>query len=415
MNDEGHVSAGLAARLDCAGRHRHAYAWLDDKMAPKPGGDLSGLVLSVKDNINVRGMPTRCGSPALPERPATADAEAVAKLRRAGMGIIGKTAMSEFAYVGMHPALPPTPNPWDPSRSSGGSTRGGAISVALGSADVALGTDTGGSVRVPAANCGVVGLKPTAGRLSRRGVVLLSPSLDHVGLLARRIEDVAAAFAALAPDSSPSRAPAPSFALLRCRRAERDADPEVADVAQRALDDLARAVPLAEARPEGFDDGNALAMILICREASRSLSRLAREGVEDFSEAIRALATVGAVLPDTLAERIRARALALVEAIDAALANTGYLVSMTTPIQPRRVGDISNDLVDFPETRLTAPFNLTGHPAISVPCGLTRSGLPVGLQIVGRRGNDWGVIHAAGALMRTCGLSFQPPPGAAQP
>src|SRR6202012_3947221 len=195
---------GAYERLERLGRPLNAVAGVDPSPARAADGPLAGEPVAVKDIIAVAGLPTRCGSPASDPAPATADATAVTRLRAAGAEVFATTQCLEYAAGFAHPEIRDTLNPRDPSKTSGGSSGGSAALVAAGVCELALGTDTGGSVRIPSGYCGVVGLQPSDGAVPATGVFALSPSCDHVGTLTATVAGTARLFGVLAGQEPPA-------------------------------------------------------------------------------------------------------------------------------------------------------------------------------------------------------------------
>jgi aspartyl-tRNA(Asn)/glutamyl-tRNA(Gln) amidotransferase subunit A len=399
-------------------------------------GPLHGIPVVLKDNIATRGLRTTAGARFLSENVPARDATVVARLRRAGAVILGKTNLHEFAYgvTTTNPHYGTTRNPWDRERIAGGSSGGSAVALAAGLAPAALGSDTGGSIRIPAALCGVMGLKPTFGRASCAGVVPLSPTLDHVGPMARTAEDLAILLKVIAGfdagDPVSVRRPVPDFAAqakrpLRRLRLGRPReffferlDSEVRQIVDAAIAQLAElgaevrevSIPsvLDSARP-----GNAIALAEATHFHRRQGWYPAR--ATEYGEDVRSRLELG---EDVKAEeylealeerrRIRAEIGAAVETVDA-------LVAPTVPVAAPRVGEEEVMLGGKAESvraallRLNRPANLTGHPALSVPCGFTRAGLPVGLQLIGRAWEEGRLLAIARAYERAAGWNRRRP------
>ncbi|KWF08185.1 amidase [Burkholderia pseudomultivorans] len=352
-----------------------------------------GPTIAIKDTIDIAGHPTRAASRALADAPPAAQhADVVRLLLDAGWQIAGKANMHELAFgmTGINDYTGTPVNPQDASRIPGGSSSGSASLVGLGAVDAALGTDTGGSIRGPAACCGVFGLKPTFGRVSRRGVAPAVSSLDCVGPFARDARTLAAAMAAIAPGFDLARATTPA-ADCTVAQVVVDADPAIAaalDGAVRAAGYRSHAIVLDDLRA-AFDAG----LAVINAETSRAFGHLVATGRlgADLDARLRAAATT---TPAALAEAeaVRAR---ITAQIDAALEHADVLVLPTLPALPITLEQARNGVSVIAMSSLIRPFNLSGHPALSVPLPLAGSPLKAGLQIVGRKGADERVCAVA--------------------
>jgi Asp-tRNA(Asn)/Glu-tRNA(Gln) amidotransferase A subunit family amidase/ketopantoate reductase len=367
-------------------------------------GPLAGRPVGVKDIIAVAGVPTRCGSPASDPRPAVADAVLVRRLREAAAEVFATTQCLEYAAGFAHPEVGDTRNPRDPSRTSGGSSGGSAALVAAEVCDLALGTDTGGSVRIPAAYCGVVGLKPSYGLLPLDGVFPLSPSCDHAGTLTATVAAAADLLPVLAgslpPDPSDLSGPVTfTVGVLVAQLADPSVTPAVRDAIRSALVVLAAAGwRITELTAPWLDELAAwddVLAVIVSREAylvhkDRDTSR--------YADGTRALLAFGASVSDTRYAAALGRRAELTAAIEASLARVDVLAGPTVGYQapeqdpPFGAGD------DNGESRFTGPYNLTGHPAVSLP--VPAAGLPAGLQLAGRRGADAALLRVAAAAER---------------
>ncbi|HYH21674.1 MAG TPA: amidase [Azospirillum sp.] len=350
------------------------------------GGDGPAVAVptvAIKDTIDIAGMPTRAGSRALDMAPpATAHADVVQAVLDAGCRIVGKTALHEFAYgmTGVN-AWSGTPvNPRFPALIPGGSSSGSAAVVAAGLVDFALGTDTGGSIRLPAACCGVFGLKPTFGRVSRRGVMPAESSLDCVGPMADSLDALVAAMAAMDPTFTPAPAGAGSLVLGTLSVA---AEPVILRAVAQAV-----AASGAVARPvelpslvAAFNAG----LIVINAETWAACGRYLDSGLVGADVAAR-LAKAAETTPEDVAsaEEVRARFTA---EVDRALADVDALVLPTLPGFPMPLDEALAGRVDLRASALVRPFNLSGHPALSIPLPPV-DGRPVSLQLIGRKGED---------------------------
>jgi 2-dehydropantoate 2-reductase len=398
-------------RLDRLGRPLNAVVSVAGAPARAAAGPLAGQPVAVKDIVAVAGLPTRCGSPATDATPAAADALLVARLRAAGAEVFATSQCLEFAAGFAHPDIGDTRNPRDPSRTSGGSSGGSAALVAAGVCNLAIGSDTGGSIRIPAAYCGIVGLKPSYGLVPVDGVFPLSPACDHAGTLTSTIAGSAALLTVIGDLAPPGR-PAPAgpvtagrppgrhtVGVLAAQLTDPSVTPEVRKAVQAALDTLAAAGwELREIRAPWLDElprwEQALAVIVASQawgvHKSRDTSRYAdgTRAVLDFGRSVR---------PEQYA-RAQADRAELAAAVGASLDGVEVLAGPTVgycaPEQdpPFGVGD------DNGEGRFTGPYNLTGHPAVSMPVPV--AGLPVGLQLAGRLGQDLALLEVAAAAER---------------
>ena len=372
------------------------------------GGPLAGRPVAVKDIIEVAGVPTRCGSPASSPDPARSDAAVVARLRAAGAEVFATSQCLEYAAGFAHPQVGDTRNPRDPARTSGGSSGGSAALVAAGACALALGTDTGGSIRIPAAYCGIAGLKPTYGLLPVAGVFPLSPACDHVGTLTATAAGAADLLAALADPGALAPPPAGgdgrfTVGVLAAQLTDPSVTPQVHLAVTGALAVLAAAgwrlreitAPWLEELPQWED---ALAVIVSAEAAAVHQGR----DWGRYAEGTRALLDYGAsVTSEQNDAAIRQRA-QLSAAIEASLSGVDVLAGPTVGYQAPEQDPPFGAGADSAESRFTGPYNLTGHPAVSIP--VPGAGLPAGLQLAGRRGADLALLRAAAAaeeLFRT--------------
>jgi len=392
-----------------------AYARLDERAGPlnavvtvlgpserAADGPLLGIPVAVKDNIDVRGVVTTNASTVGVPPPAERDAAVVARLREAGAELLCKTNLLEYAAGSVNPAYGMTFNPLDPSRTSGGSSSGSAALVAAGVCEYALGSDTGGSIRIPAAYCGIVGLKPSYGLVPLAGVFPLSPTCDHVGTLTRTVEQAAILLGVLARRTYAielvSRL---RLGVMRRQLDDPDLVPAVRERVLEAIDALAAAgfhvidVDLPEL--DLVDDALGAIVLREAYDVHREL--LAREG-DGYGPGTRALLELGSRVEDEtyrhgLAERERiaaafARLFAEVDVL------AGPTFAYPAPEVDPPFGTPEGDV----EGRFTGPYNIAGNPAISLPCGSVEGPLPAGLQLATALGADELLLSIASTYER---------------
>jgi aspartyl-tRNA(Asn)/glutamyl-tRNA(Gln) amidotransferase subunit A len=417
-----------------------ARAW-DDRYARGDGlPPLAGLPVAVKDNMCTTDFPTSCGSRILDRWMSPYDATVVRRLREAGAIVVGKTNLDEFAMGSSteNSAFGPTRNPWDRSRVPGGSSGGSAAAVASGAVPVALGSDTGGSIRQPAGFCGIVGLKPTYGRVSRYGLVAFASSLDQIGPMTRTVADAALLLEVLAGrdplDATSADVPVPSysrslegpvrglrFGLPREALGE-GLQPAVRDVVTRAAGVLReQGAELVEVSLPAIAYALPTYYLLATSEASTNLARYdgVRYGLraaagdlyEMYTQTRRA--GFGAEVKRRImlgtyalsagyyegfflkAQRVRTL---IRRDFEAAFARADLVLMPTSPTVPFRIGEkVEDPLQMYLADVYTIPVNLAGLPGISIPCGFV-DGLPVGLQLIGRPFEEATVLRAAHAF-----------------
>jgi aspartyl-tRNA(Asn)/glutamyl-tRNA(Gln) amidotransferase subunit A len=421
--------AGLDGRLrafitlDADGALARARVLDDELAAGRRRGPLHGVPLAYKDLCHVRGLPTSCGTRTAEYFTSEVECTAVARLTAAGAVTLGKLNMSELALgpFGDNPHHGDFDNPWTPGHVSGGSSSGSGAAVAAGLAYGALGSDTGGSIRLPAACCGVVGIKPTYGRVSRAGAMPLSWSLDHLGPMAPTVRDAALMLEVVAGrdphDATSSARPVGALvaALERSPAGLRVALPDnyyldgvtaevraAVETAGRVLDSLgARVHTLRVPDPTILTD---VANVLARSESAAIHARIVRDRPHELGAAVRRRLEVGFHVSahDYLqAGRLRARLAR--EFVAEVFAETDAVLAPTIPEPPpardavtagsadevvRRMGRFS---------RLTRPFNALGLPVVAVPCGMTADGRPLGLQLAGRPFDEATVLRLAHA------------------
>lgn len=378
-------------------------------------GPLHGIPIALKDLVDTRGVRTTAGSNVFRDRVPAEDAEIVSRLETAGAVLLGKTNLHEFAYGGstVVSAFGPVHNPWSLGRSAGGSSAGSAAAVAAGMCYGAIGSDTGGSIRQPAACCGIVGLKPSFGRVSLRGVIPLAGSLDHVGPMTRRVRDAALMLRALASSDDDARAnrPAPDYAAALETKGDlrlgiprslfyEGLDPEIQDATRVALSVLTSLG--GRERDVTFATGVEAAGVVLRAEAyayhEPHVAKTPELYQPETLRRIRGGADVTAAAYTAARgqlETLRREVATLFEAVD-------LLVTPTMPVPPPPLDELLADMATLRAREMlllrnTRPFNALGLPAISVPCGFTRAGLPIGLQIAGAPGDEARVLALAHA------------------
>jgi aspartyl-tRNA(Asn)/glutamyl-tRNA(Gln) amidotransferase subunit A len=372
-------------------------------------GPLHGIPVGIKDIIDVKGYPTRCGSPLYPSTPADCDATVVSRLRDAGAVIAGKTTSHELA-CGV--VTSPVSNPWNLDHVPGGSSGGSGAAVAAGLVPVGLGSDTGGSIRIPAALCGTVGLKPTFDLLPLAGILPLSTTLDHVGPLGATVTDCAHAMSALVADGTDfsdglDRGIAGMRFGVLTEEPFSPLQPDVESNFHAAVDVLrSLGADCVDITIPELTHTLAAEFGIIPLEAFEYHEQSLRQRPFDIDPEIRTLLTAGAVLPGSVYRRACAARVAIARAITAAMTvhRLDALVAPTLPATASPKADTEHSYGDVSEpiaasyVRTTAPFNLSGQPAISVPCGFDREGLPIGLQIATRARHDKLALQVAAAF-----------------
>jgi aspartyl-tRNA(Asn)/glutamyl-tRNA(Gln) amidotransferase subunit A len=448
---DGKVHAFLAVTADRALAQADA---ADARLAAGEQGGLLGVPVAIKDVLAARGVPTTCGSKMLEAFVPPYDATVVTRLFEAGAVMVGKTNMDEFAMGSSteNSAYFPTRNPWDLDRVPGGSSGGSAAAVAAGEAIFALGSDTGGSIRQPAALCGVAGMKPTYGRVSRYGLVAFASSLDQVGPFTRDVRDMATVLSAICGhdpcDSTSAPLDVPDFAAALDRGVQgmrigvpREYMPETLDVGVRARIDEALAALQAQGADIDRDvtlpsTAAALAVyyIIAPSEASANLARY--DGVK-YGFSYRQGATMWENMEKTrglgfgaeVKRRIMIGTYALSSGyydafylkaqkvrtvirreFDAAFEKYDVLVAPVTPTTAFKIGEKTADPFEmYLNDVFTLPVNIAGLPGMSVPAGFVE-GLPVGLQVIGKPFDEENVLRVAHAYEQTAAWSTVRPP-----
>ncbi len=417
--------------LQQAARAESAFAGKRRVKSARDFGPLLGIPISLKDNIYTAGIRTTAGSKILREFVPLHDAPVVTALKKAGAILLGKTNMHEFAYgvTSNNPHYGPVRNPWDVSRIAGGSSGGSAAALAAGLCYGSIGTDTGGSIRIPSSLCGVVGLKPGLGRVNTQDVVPLSPTFDVVGPLARSAEDAALLFVAILTSGADSRSLVHrKTSSSRARRVRLGIPKEfffdaVSPEIQRAFDHSIRILKRSGASikeitlpllPETEDAGNQIAWAeaTLYHQQARWFPEHSAEYGEDVRTRLEMGTQVSAVSYLKALQTREKFAAALQLAFEDA--DVDALVVPTTPIAAPLIGEESTSINGSPHParalllRLNRPANLAGVPAISVPCGLTAGGLPIGLQFIAAVNNEPLLLEVARNFERLSPLDARP-------
>jgi aspartyl-tRNA(Asn)/glutamyl-tRNA(Gln) amidotransferase subunit A len=365
----------------------------------QPLGPLHGVPVAIKDNIDVAGSITTCQSRVRAHKSVkTRDAAVVTKLREAGAIIIGKLALDEFALGDQAPdsPWPATRNPWDLDRTPGGSSSGAGAAVAAGFVPIAIGTDTGGSIRNPAALCGVVGLKPTYGYLPLAGIFPVARSLDHAGPITRTVADNMLALSALAGD--PFQPEAEGISGLRVGVVRHfPATPNIVAAIETALETLkALQAVVVEIRLDTLDVFRECGWTILKAEAFGFHRRRFKMRPEDYGSAARRVLSDGArISRDGYMEAQRTR-LRLRADTAAAMQDIDILVTAVTPAPACRLDDL-DAMEKSGDGSLRIPFNVTGNPALALPIGFTPEGLPLSMQLVGKPRSESTVYRVAQA------------------
>jgi aspartyl-tRNA(Asn)/glutamyl-tRNA(Gln) amidotransferase subunit A len=392
-------------------------------------GPLHGVSVGVKDIIDVAGLPTTCHSKVLVDNVATADAVCVSRLRGAGAIVLGKLSTHEFAIGGPSFDLPwpPARNPWNPDHHPGGSSSGSGSGLAAGLFPMALGSDTGGSVRNPASACGIVGLKPTYGLVSRRGVFPLSFTLDHVGPMTRTVTDNALMLEIIAGhdplDPGSIAAPAGHYRsglergvrglrigfIRHFHEVDMPADSEVA----AALEEVARTLQrlgaeIRDVRLPTLNEFGAVNRVILQSEAWAIHGPWLRERPGDYGQLARRRLMAGAFICAGDYVQAARRRLEMIAAVEDALRDVDVLLCASAMDPPCRI-DKADDVERTYPRQARTPFNVTGHPALAMMAGLSTGGLPLSVQFVGRNFAEATLFRVAREWERAAGTDEKHP------
>ena len=435
-----HVAAATLARIEALEPRLKAYvrvlgeeamqtaAALDQRRANgEPLGALHGVPIALKDLLWTQGIATSCGTRVLADWRPPEDAFVVTKLKEAGAVIVGKVKLTEGAYSQHHPDVAPPVNPWSADRWTGVSSSGSGVAVAAGMAYGALGSDTGGSIRFPSACCGLVGIKPTYGRVSRHGAFPLSESLDHIGPMARTVEDAARLLQALAGrdarDATSLHAPVPNYAAALTERLDGlsvgvdwryvndGVAPAVVQVVRDALDMLqARGASIVEAQMPRCDDLVAGWAITCGADCALAHAATWPARASDYGPQLNGLLELGSKASATDYARLERARIRFRGALDNALENVSAFIAPCMPMPPPPANRPNQPQPDgeAPFIQFTAPFDYSGHPTITLPLGLDADGVPRACQLIGPRLGEARLIAMGSALEREAGFTSHP-------
>jgi len=422
------LTEALLERIDALDTQCHAFIHLDradalataliaerELRAGRSLGPLHGVPVGIKDIIDMAGQTTSCHSVVMRNHKAKQDAPVITALRAAGAMTFGKLALHEFAIGGPSFDLPfpPARNPWNIKHHPGGSSSGSGTALAAGFLPLALGTDTGGSVRHPAAACGLAGLKPTYNLVSRRGVYPLAMSLDHVGPMARTVEDIALLLDVMARTTSPSTHPRPEsythdlklgvkglrIGFIRhFHEKDEVADPEVTSALDsacqtfRSLGAQVRDITLPSLKTFGASQ-----KVILMAEGWAVHARNLRERPEEYAQMSRRKLLCGAFLGGGDYVQAMQHRGELIDAVNQAFGEVDILLAANSFEPACRIDDVL-EVVRTYTRQARVPFNLTGHPALAMMSGLSTSGLPLSLQLIGKNFDETTVLRAGFAF-----------------
>jgi amidase len=391
---------------------------------------LHGIPVAVKDLLYTRGIPTASGTRVMKDFVPDEDATVISRLKRAGAVIVGKTQLTEGAFGAHHPDIPAPVNPWNPKHWSGVSSSGSGVAVAAGLAYGALGTDTGGSIRFPSASCGLVGIKPTYGRVSRHGAFPLAESLDHIGPMTRTVEDAARVLAVIAghdsSDPTTLQDPVPNYPAMMVERiagmtvgVDWDYVSKGVDevVVRTVRDALRRFEELGALVKEVTMPASTAALVrgwsITCGvECARAHARYYPSRKAEYGPVLSGLIEIGLGASSDDYQAMETLCRQFSESFDTLLTDVDLLIAPCMPTLAPLL-DQMDALVQEDEGRaefitFTAPFDYSGHPTITLPAGRTSDRLPLAFQLVGRRLGEPTLIRAASAFERAVGFHEHP-------
>jgi len=438
------LTAAVLERIAALDRELHSYIMVCAETAMEQAraadleiasgryrGPLHGVPLGVKDIVFTKGIRTTCGSKIMADFIPDEDATVVTRLRNSGAVLLGKHSMTEFAGIAYHPSIKPPVNPWNRERWPGASSSGSAVAVAAGLSFAAIGTDTGGSLRFPAAACGVVGLKPTYGAVSRHGVFPLAESLDHAGPITRSVQDACIVLHAIAGhdplDPTTRRESPPDCSIahqdLRTLRVGIDqafcTDGINAEVAAALLQAASQLRDLGAAvipvQVSGLEEATSVWGTLYCGDSAAAHEKTYAQHAADYNPMFRAGLEAAFKVSASDYARATAKRAAVTRAIDDLLTDTDVLLWPAMGQTARIFEELAPGGVMAPETadyllRYTAPMSVSGHPALVLCCGYDHDGMPIAMQLVARHGREDLLFRAGMAYQQSTDWHLRVPP-----
>ncbi len=398
-------------RTERLGRQLNAVVHTLQAPLRREDGPLHGIAIAVKDIIDVKGVARGSGNPnAMAGAVATVDAPIIAALREAGADVYVTTSLLEYAAGALHPDVPETRNPFDLQRTAGGSSGGSAALVGAGVCDVAIGTDTGGSIRIPAHYCGIVGFKPSCNTFDLTGVQPLSPSLDHVGLLAKDVAITERVFTALTGEEVAVLRPGRlRIGIVTSELTDPVITAEIRHSLANAVERIRMGADIIEVDGSAFVEMRGTYDDIILYEAWQvHRAQVERDPDHYGPETLRLLRTASKITREAYDAAMAKRALQM-PATDAVYANVDVVMTPAAPY----VAPETTPPIDTPDGEIeglfTSVFNLTGVPAIVLPCGVNDQGLTIGLQLSSLRGSDMVLLRVAAEIERLLGVERRKP------